>query len=163
MSSRTDQFDRIVRSHASAVHRYSLFLLRDSWVADDVVQETFLRAWRNWDAFSRVNNHEAWLITVCRNVALDVMRRRRPTLPIDDKVEAQRFADWRIDDAVTYRLNRLSLEHREVVFFVDVLGYDYATLSEVLDVPVGTIRSRLSRARDQLRENEVRGVDMESA
>jgi RNA polymerase sigma-70 factor (ECF subfamily) len=110
-----------------------------------------------------VNNHEAWLITVCRNVALDVMRRRRPTLPIDDKVEAQRFADWRIDDAVTSRLNRLSLEHREVVFFVDVLGYDYATLSEVLDVPVGTIRSRLSRARDQLRENEVRGVDMESA
>ena len=149
------EFDRFVREHAQAVRRYALSLTRDPWTADDVLQETFLRAWTYWPTFRGTSTREAWVIRICRNVAFDMLASRLDHVLLD----VERIADDRVARPVPSLLSldmvgelmQLGLEHREVVFLVDVLEYDYETTAEILEIPVGTVRSRVHRARALLR------------
>jgi len=155
------EFDRFVRKHARAVRRYALSLTRDPWTADDVLQETFLRAWKYWPTFRGTSTREAWVIRICRNVAFDLIASRVDHVTLDE----ERIADDRVarlDPSllsfdVVGELMQLGLEHREVVFLVDVLEYDYETTAEILEIPVGTVRSRVHRARALLRASIQQG------
>lgn len=155
------EFDRFVRGHAQAVRRYALSLTRDPWTADDVLQETFLRAWKYWPTFRGTSTREAWVIRICRNVAFDVLASRVDYVLLD----VERIVDdrvTRLDPSllsldVFGELMQLGLEHREVVFLVDVLEYDYETTAAILEIPVGTVRSRVHRARALLRDSIERG------
>lgn len=144
-------FDELVRDHAKAVFRYAMFLTNDNWLADDVMQETFLRAWRYFPTFRGESTVESWLIRICRNVAFTMLGKVKPTITLHEfdavHVEA-RFGSLEINEL----LLRVPLIHREVLYLVDVLGYDYERTSEVLEIPLGTLRSRLARARSLLRK-----------
>lgn len=146
-----DDFDAVVRRETPAVSRYAASLMRDRHLAEDVVQETFLRAWRYWESYRGSSNRQAWLITICRNVAFDALRRRRPETSFDnvDHLRGDNDRGW---VELTDSLLALSIEHREVLTLIDLLGYDYDTAAEILDCPVGTVRSRLSRAREKYRD-----------
>ncbi len=160
---REDTFDDLVRRHTGAVSAYARALCRDRWHAEEAVQETFLRAWKYLDSYDRRGSFEGWLIRICRNCVIDLAHRdERET---DQQVGHHTdHADVAVGpDHVTELhdlLARLPLAQREVLVLCRLLGYGYESAAVILDVPVGTVRSRLSRARDNL-EALLHGEDAE--
>lgn len=156
-----------------AVYGFSLRLTAgDRDAAEDLVQETFLRAHRFWDHYERGTNIKSWLFTICRNSYLREKararsRRERPAGDLDARVEAlsaasaferespnpeREFFDGLIDDRVVAAIDALPEEFREVLVLSDLGDLSYAEIGEVLDVALGTVKSRLFRARRLLQE-----------
>lgn len=157
-----------------AVYRFSLRLTAGvDDAAQDLTQETFLRAYRHWDTYSPGTSARSWLFTICRNAFLrgqEQRARRRETLEseLDYQVEAfasalaldeirvrdpeRSFFDSFIDREVTDAVARLPDEFREAVILSDLEGLSYAEIAEVLEVPIGTVKSRLYRGRRLLAE-----------
>lgn len=152
------------------VARYARLLARDPADADDLTQETFLRAYRSWSTFRPGTDCRKWLFAICRNTFLRDRRRATRFLPADDpevelratrEVYFQAVAGGlgglfdRIDlrPAIERALQALIPEYRDVAILVDVEGCSYAEVAATLDVPIGTVRSRLYRARRQLQQS----------
>jgi RNA polymerase sigma-70 factor (ECF subfamily) len=132
--------------------------------AEDLVQDALLRAYRSIDTFDG-KHPRAWLLTIVRNTNINRNRRRRPTL-LDDpnapETEARAGASVSTEDAylagtfdasVEASLAGLAPDARRVVELVDLTGLSYAEAAEVLGVPIGTVMSRLHRARQRIRED----------
>jgi RNA polymerase sigma-70 factor (ECF subfamily) len=129
--------------------------------AEDLVQDTLLRAYRGIDRFDG-RHPRAWLMTILRNTNINRIRRRRPELLRDPDTELERHAvaddrtdaivDDVIDAEIVAALEALDERFRTVVELVDIDGLSYAEAAEVLDVPVGTVMSRLHRARARIRD-----------
>jgi RNA polymerase sigma-70 factor (ECF subfamily) len=147
MSRDRRRFEQLVAAHAGAVTSYARAMTNDRWAADDAVQETFLRAWKYLDSFRGEGSFEGWLIRICHNCVVDLAQRRVDT-PDDRLPEGTEAPDH--SGEVHDLIERLPAEQREVVALCGVLGYDYAGAAEILDVPIGTVRSRLHRARASL-------------
>ncbi|MFN8025157.1 MAG: RNA polymerase sigma factor [Acidimicrobiia bacterium] len=147
MSRDRRRFEQLVAAHAGAVTAYARAMTNDRWAADDAVQETFLRAWKYLDSFRGNGSFEGWLIRICHNCVIDLARGRTDT-PDDRLPDHAQAPDH--SSEVHDLIERLPAEQREVVALCGVLGYDYAAAAAILDVPVGTIRSRLHRARAAL-------------
>lgn len=148
------RFDDLVRTHIRAVRAYANALCSDPWLAEDAVQETFLRAWRYQDSFRGSGSYEGWLLRICRHVVVDVAtgkgtkRLSTEPLPSDTHgIEDPRSADAEGTVMLDDVLRSLPIAQREVVAVCGVLGYDYASAATLLGVPIGTVRSRLNRAR----------------
>jgi len=164
-----------------AVYRFALRLTEgDRDAAEDVAQETFLRAHRSWHQYRRGTNVKSWLFTICRNQYLHEAqrarsRRERPAADLDARVEALSAAsaferasprpdrevfEGLIDDEVIAAIDALPQEFREVLALSDLGDLEYAEIGSVLGIPLGTVKSRLFRARrllqDRLREYAVR-------
>lgn len=156
---------RYVLPEVDLLYRVALRLTRNPHDAEDVVQETLLRAYRSIDRFDG-RYPRAWLLTILRNTNVDRVRRRTPDLLHDgdrtlltipasgadgrsgpEELVLSQIADERVVEAV----RRLSGSHRAVVALVDIHGLCHREAAEVLDVPVGTVMSRLHRARRKLR------------
>lgn len=132
--------------------------------AEDLVQETLIRAYRAIERFDG-RHPRAWLLTILRNTAANMARRRRPELADDADIFAsvrahgedgragpqEQLVDGVLDEELERALAELSSAHRAIVALVDVDGLSYQEAAEVLDVPVGTVMSRLHRARRRLR------------
>jgi RNA polymerase sigma-70 factor, ECF subfamily len=152
-----------------AVYRYALRLAGgDGDEAQDLVQDTFLRAYRAWESFTPGTNVQAWLFTICRNVFLRGRERRarRPETPasrFDADVESladpalalqdpppdpeRRFFEALIDEEVLAAVDALPPDFREAVVLSDLEGLSYQEMATILEVPVGTVKSRLYRGR----------------
>lgn len=152
------------------VARYALSLTRSEPDADDLVQETFLRAYTAWPTYQVGTECRGWLFTICRNVHLRSRQRDRRQVPCEDaELEALAAAALhasamqsglgdlftRIDlvPALERALLALPATFRDVVTLVDVQDESYAVASEVLEVPIGTVRSRLFRGRRLLQKS----------
>jgi RNA polymerase sigma-70 factor (ECF subfamily) len=142
--------------HIPRLRRYALALLRDRAHADDLVQDTLERALRKFNLFRRGTDLRAWLFAVMHNVYVNQVRTaigRDALAPDTDPDEAARST---VDDAATLRdlsnaLASLAPEQREVVLLVGLEQLSYEETARVLDIPVGTVMSRLSRGRERLR------------
>jgi len=150
------------------VMRYARVLTRDESDADDLVQETFLRAFRAWQTFDMTSDPRRWLFAICRHVFLRQRQREMRVVLVDEELELDALAAVslhkaardegldrafdRVDlgPAVAKALAELSDAHRIVVVLVDVEGQSYAEAAEALQLPIGTVRSRLFRARGHL-------------
>jgi RNA polymerase sigma-70 factor (ECF subfamily) len=132
--------------------------------AEDLVQDSLLRAFRSIDAFDG-RHPRAWLLTIVRNTHINRNRRQRPVL-LDDpdapetagrdgevRSPEDDYLDGTFDAAVERSLRALPEDGRRVIELVDLAGLSYAEAAEVLDVPVGTVMSRLHRARRRVRED----------
>jgi RNA polymerase sigma-70 factor, ECF subfamily len=161
--------------HMDAVYRYALRLAAgNAHEAEDVAQDVFLQAYRSWHTYRRGTNCRAWLFTICRNRFLrrQAGRDRRPEVPaseIDADVEALAvtavfsevqaadpeavFFDSFLDEEVVREIDALPELFREVLVLVDLEGLSYPELAEMLEVPVGTIKSRLFRGRRLLQQS----------
>lgn len=151
------------------VYRFALSLTRDEADADDVVQDTFLRAYRSWHTYLPGSDCRRWLFTICRNVFLRSRERARPTVDLDaaDLDSASAGALYRssanegLDDlfthldlapAITLALANVPEPFRSSLVLVDVQDQSYETAAEILGVPIGTVRSRLFRGRRLMQE-----------
>lgn len=166
---RDAQFQREALCWLPEVTRYALSLTRDEPDADDLVQETFLRAYRSWDQYSLGTECRGWLFTICRNTFLRSRQRSQREVASDDpEVEAlaaaaihmsavqegqgELFARADLSDAIDQALRQLPDAYRDAVILVDVQDQSYDTAAVVLGVPIGTVRSRLFRGRRMLQE-----------
>lgn len=162
--------DRIL-AELPAVRRYALILAGDADRADDLVQDCLERALLRQRLWRRPGNLRAWLFTILRHIHANQLRalRRRPlTLPLMDDLGS--VVDSQLDHVQAQQtldaLWRLSDEYRETLLLVAVEGLTYKEAGQILGIPVGTVMSRLSRAREQLRivldgdrANRVRSVE----
>src|SRR3954452_14559786 len=144
----------LVRATQSEVWRFTAALI-DPGAADDLTQETFLRAFKALPSFEGRSSARTWLLGIARRTCADhlraVVRRRR----LDARLAARATTELPAPDpahrlATADLLGRLSEERRTAFVLTQVLGLSYAEAAEVEDVPVGTIRSRVARAREEL-------------
>jgi RNA polymerase sigma-70 factor (ECF subfamily) len=159
--------------HLDALYRTALRLTRNRAEAEDVVQETFLRAFRSFDRFNPGTNCRAWLFTIERNVFLNRLRSHgREVLEAEmgalEAAEAasearlgagtpeEEFLQTVLHGDVDRALAALPLAFREAVMLVDIEGLTYREVAEVIGCPIGTVMSRLSRGRALLRRALVR-------
>jgi RNA polymerase sigma-70 factor (ECF subfamily) len=166
---RDAEFARDALPWIDDVYRFALSLTRDESDADDVVQETYLRAYRSWHTFIPGTDCRRWLFTICRNVFLRSRERQRPTVDLEDGeqdalaagtvYQAARergygdlYARLDIGPALQEAIGELAEPFRSAVMLVDVEDMSYESAAEVMGVPIGTVRSRLFRGRRLLQE-----------
>ena len=138
-----------------ALRRYARVLTGDAWAADDLVQDTLERACSKWLLWRTESDLRAWLFTMMHNLYLN-QRRALPALPTLDLDEVQDRLPGtpsRTDDALDLErcLQRLPTDQRAVLLLVAMEDMSYEDTACILDIPVGTVMSRLSRARTRLR------------
>jgi RNA polymerase sigma-70 factor (ECF subfamily) len=158
------RFEAVILPHLDAAYGLARYLTRDDADADDVVQEALLRALRFFGGFrgEGVSQGRAWLLAIVRNMAYTSRRRRQAdgaTESFDESVHSDAAADHhpaadlaRRDsrETLAQALDRLPAELREVIVLREIEGLSYKEIAEVADVPIGTVMSRLSRARKRL-------------
>lgn len=122
--------------------------------ADDLLQETLLKAWRGFGGYRRGTNFRAWLATILRHAAVDRARAiRLEPLPLDETRLADAPAvDAALPEDVEAALAKLPAMHRVLVVLCDVQGLKYREIADALDIPIGTVMSGLHAARAKLRE-----------
>lgn len=168
---RRSRFEELAMPHVQALYRTALGLVRSPADAEDVVQETFLRAYRTFDGFEPGTNEKAWLFTILYSIVSNLRRtrRRKPQPrsldePTDDgESSPKEVVDWtgyeeilgnprlHWDGSEAQRaVDALPEEFAEVVLMVDLVELTYEEAAAAIGCPVGTVRSRLYRARRRL-------------
>lgn len=159
-------FERYVIPEVDVMYRVAMSLTRNRADAEDLVQDTMVRAFRAIERFDG-RYPRAWLLTILRNAQLNRVRRRRPELLRDPDTTMERVADTSdsatdveaavvdvtFDARVEEAYRRLPDKFRSVVELVDLGSLTYQEAADVLDVPVGTVMSRLHRARNRIKKD----------
>jgi RNA polymerase sigma-70 factor (ECF subfamily) len=158
---KSTDFDRVVLAHLDAAYNLARWLVRDEHDAEDIVQEASLRAFRFLAGF-RGGNSRAWLLKIVRNTAFTWLKHNRPG---DRPAEFDENIDLALDDTPTLEasllrkadsamvraaLDELAAEFREVVVLRDFEELSYKEIADIAEIPVGTVMSRLARARRKL-------------
>jgi RNA polymerase sigma factor (sigma-70 family) len=146
-----DAFDALVRLYQQPVWRFLCHLVRDQALAEDLAQETFLRAFRKLDGFAHQSRFSTWLFQIARNAGIDALRRRdRDSRLLEVVPVAGTRPSPEAGAEIGAGLAALSPKLREAVLVVEVLGYRYREAAVILGVPEGTVKSRVHAAREQL-------------
>ncbi len=161
-------FEREAAPHMDLLYNYAHWMTGDPDEADDLLQETFLKAYRFWDKYEKGTNVKAWLFKIMKNSYINLYRKdkREPDkIDYDDvqnfyneiRAESTDSNDLQdqifnglLDDEVSAALESLPEEFRTVVILCDIEGLPYEEIAEFVDCPIGTVRSRLHRARKML-------------
>jgi RNA polymerase sigma-70 factor, ECF subfamily len=144
---------RFFREHYPSVYRYLFWLTQRSEQAEDLAQETFVRAWRHLDRFDSRGNLRAWLHRIAHREFLRSLRHETPTqLSVVGEVAAPEATVFTEAVALRELLRKLPTEQREVVLLHDLEGYSSAEIAAIVGVPARTVYRRLSRAREHLRQ-----------
>jgi RNA polymerase sigma-70 factor (ECF subfamily) len=170
--SQTDRFYQLIWPHRADVLRLALMLTHDHAEAEDLAQQTLVKAFRGLDGFTAGTNARAWLSRILRNARIDSLRTQAtsepavsleqlseepPAPPVPDEPGAWTDPDELLtsfsDEQVIAALRELPEAIRWTLLLVDVAGMDHAAAAEVLEVPEGTIKSRAHRGRAMLRQS----------
>ncbi len=165
----TADFHEEALPHMDAVFRFALRLAGSRDLAEDLVQETFLRAFRSWEKYTPGTQCKSWLFTICRNVFLRQRERgQRHDEIVSENVDRSSgpfevvnpvwvkavkadpegdFFDAIVDEVVLQHIQDLPEDYRTAVILSDLEGFSYQEIAEMTDVPVGTVKSRLFRGR----------------
>ncbi len=166
-----DSFNTLVLNYQNMVFNTALRILGDEDLAQDAAQDAFISAFKNVSSF-RGGSFKAWLMRTVANACYDELRRkkRRPTTPLEpdthdgEEIDSPRWlADPNLtpaeqseanelEHAIQHCLDALPIEFRTVVALADIQGMDYSEVASAVRVPLGTVKSRLARARLRLRE-----------
>jgi RNA polymerase sigma-70 factor (ECF subfamily) len=169
-----DAFNQLVLHYQNLVYNHAYALLGDEDSAEDAVQEGFIKAFQGMNSY-RGGSFRGWLLKIVTNSAYDMLRRsqRHPTQPLfpeDDNGEEIESPTWLADpnasvqeeveqnelsNSIYKMLDELPEVYRSVITLIDINEFDYAEAAEALKVPIGTVKSRLARARMQM-QNKLR-------
>jgi RNA polymerase sigma-70 factor (ECF subfamily) len=164
-----EDFEEEIIPHLDAMYNFALRLTSDPSDAEDLVQDTIVKAYRFFSSYEKGTNAKAWLFRILKNSYINNYRKqskqpnqvdydevstfyetiraeRTDTSDLEDKM----FRDL-IDDDISHALDELPEDFRTVVLLCDVEGFTYEEIANMLDVPIGTIRSRLHRGRNLLK------------
>lgn len=166
------QFEQMVEEHLNGLFGAALRMTRNRTNAEDLLQETFLRAWRSFHTFRPGTNARAWLYRILMNAYIDNYRKatREPEVVDQDDVDEfylyskvqesdqyrragnpeEAFLQTLMDADVKSALESLPETFRAVVMLADIDGFSYKEIAEILSIPIGTVMSRLHRGRKQL-------------
>src|SRR5258705_13345937 len=137
------------------LRRYARALVSDRASADDLVQDTLERAWSKLHLYRRGTDLRAWLFTVMHNVYVNQRRAARINVPLDEEMpelaQPARETDTLMLRDLDAAIRRLPPDQREVLLLVALEDMSYAEAAEALEIPIGTVMSRLARAREKLR------------
>ena len=170
-STRVTQFEAMVNAYSKDLYRYGLWLTKDAQVSEDLVQETFLRAWKAMDQLKDPKAVKSWLFTIYRRENARRFEKIRPdTSPIDD-INVDQFAH--VEDsfakteviALRKSLKDLPEEYLEPLLMQVLGGYTCEEIGEILDIKAGAVMTRLFRARKKLRsilEDDGSEIEMDS-
>ena len=171
--------------HFQALYNFALYLDNDEEIAKDLVQETLLRAYRFISYYEQGTNAKAWLIRILKNTFINDYR-KKSKLPTqvnleetyqtsdEDEENATQNVDLReeifnnlVGDEITNAINALTVDYRLIILLCDIEDFKYDEIAKIIDVPIGTVRSRLHRARNMLKEKlkdyaEKRGYRVEN-
>jgi RNA polymerase sigma-70 factor (ECF subfamily) len=144
--------EELVRAYQADAYRFAWYLTRDHALSEDVTQESFLRMFRFLHAFRGGTRFSSWLFSIVRNCAMDALRREGRSRTTDPEaiVVDRPVADASARAEIEAALRTVTPEHREAFLLVEVFGLTYQEAADVLDVRVGTIKSRMFRARQAL-------------
>ena len=158
---------KVALDQIDALYGYALTLTRDRPEAEDLVQDTYLRAMRAWEQLAPNSNVKGWLFVILRNAWLNRIRHARSGPAFVELEDEEASASWidsrAVDPYVLYlrkleheeikeAIDSLPLLHREIVVLRDIEGFSYQEIASMLDCPAGTVMSRLGRAREKLRQ-----------
>jgi RNA polymerase sigma-70 factor (ECF subfamily) len=165
------RFEEEALGLADQVYRVARRLVGSREEAEDLVQETYARAFRSWKSFTPGTNMRAWLLRILTNLNLDRGRRvqRTPDMqPLEEgdyflankvaessgeqALEEERVVERLSQDSIVHALSALPHDFRDVVVLVDIGDFSYADAAQILDVPIGTVMSRLHRGRRLLKQ-----------
>jgi RNA polymerase sigma-70 factor, ECF subfamily len=166
-----EAFNQLVLYYQDRIYNLAARLLGDNDLAEDITQNTFLTAYLNLARF-RNGSFRGWLYRIATNACYDVHRERKrhpirsiedkglaeeKFLPIDDNycfssLPEKEFERHELEKTIQCALNRLNIDQRTIILLVDMQGFDYQGAAQVLGIPVGTVKSRLARARVELCE-----------
>jgi len=166
--------DRIFKKeflpHADALYNFAFHLTYNEDDANDLVQETFLKAYRFIDSYQQGTNAKAWLFKILKNAFINDYRRKskQPSkVDFDDVLNYNdtddeghvEYVDLRqelfqgmLGDEVTRALNELPVDFKTIILLCDIEEFSYEEIAKIIDIPIGTVRSRLHRARNILKE-----------
>jgi len=165
-------FNREFMPHINSMYNFAFRLTMDEDDANDLVQDTYLKAFRFISSFEQGTNAKAWLFRILKNSFINDYRKRskepskvdyqevETTYNSDDAAaEAEHTSDLRVEsvqdmigDEVANALNSLPVDFRTVIILCDIEGFTYEEMAKILDIPIGTVRSRLHRARNLLKD-----------
>lgn len=164
-ASKRREFEREALVHLDTLYNVALRLAGSASDAEDLVQDTVTRAYRSWDKYEKGTNCRAWLVTILRNTFINQYRRRkkrpRPVEfdaveeinvfeAVQDRDPEGSFFRYIVDDEVKRAVQDLPEEFRIPLVLSDIEGLSYAEIGEALELPIGTVKSRLFRARRRL-------------
>lgn len=160
-------FEMEAMAHLNDLYRTAMRLTMNKSDAEDLVQETFMQAWKSFDRYEVGTNCRAWLYKILFN-KFDHHRRKKYTqakymqeadeLVFSNASYSAPVPEHLTDTEIINALDKLPEHYRSVVLLADVHEFDYKEVAEVLDIPIGTVMSRLSRARTQLKKSLVRAA-----
>ncbi len=148
------EFERVAMPHARSLLRFALRLTQNSFAAEDLVQDTLLLAWRGFRQFEPGTNARAWLFRILVNAFRGETRKVRSAPQISELTSEARGVPGSNFEAaaVTQALDRLGTDQRTVLLLAVVEGFTCREIAQILSIPIGTVMSRLSRAREAMRE-----------
>ena len=163
-------FDHEFMPHIHSMYNFGYRLTLDRDDAKDLVQDTYLKAFRFIESFQKGTNAKAWLFRILKNSFInDYRKKSKEPSKVDyqevetyynsDEVDRQITPDLRVEslkdmigDEISNALNALDVDFRTVIILCDLEGFKYEEMAKILDIPIGTVRSRLHRARNLLKE-----------
>jgi RNA polymerase sigma-70 factor (ECF subfamily) len=164
-------FESELLPHADALYNFAYHLTYNEEDANDLVQETFMKAFRFMSLYEKGTNAKAWLFKILKNAFINEYRKKakQPTKVDYEDIIAYQDADedkggvaydlredifdGMMGDEITIALNRLPIDFKTVILLCDVEGFSYEEIAKIIDIPIGTVRSRLHRARNMLKES----------
>jgi RNA polymerase sigma-70 factor (ECF subfamily) len=152
--------DKLYQRHSTTLYNYLLRLIHEPPIAEELLQEVFLAVWQGAGRFRGQSKITTWLFRIAHNQAVSWLRRRREAttldelthLPAEGNPEEKAMASWRADQ-IQWALDQLSPKHRAVLELAFYHGLPYAEIAEIVDCPVGTVKSRVSYARKYLNDS----------
>jgi len=163
-------FEKELLPHVNALQTFAYHLTYNQDDADDLVQDTYMKAYRFIDKYEKGTNAKAWLFKILKNAYINEYRKKvkQPTKVDFEEIVAYHdtdedrmsgYSDLReeiflhmMGDEVTTAINSLPIDFRTVILLCDIEGFTYEEIASIIDVPIGTVRSRLFRARNLLKE-----------
>lgn len=151
------------QAHESELRRFVMHRLGDRYLTDDLLQEIFLRAMRQGEAFCAISQPRAWLFQVARNLLVDRARLQKPEVAIDDDLvdeQDERPPVEALDGCLARNLAEMATDDRDVIEQCDLQGVKQQVFAEAHGLSLAAVKSRLVRARRRLRDNLVRNCQV---
>lgn len=150
----SDALAEIMKRYKGMLYTYIYGFIRDTHTAEDVLQEVFIRLFNNADRFDSRRKLSTWLMRIAHNLSIDYLRRKRESATggFSSVEPSVTNGGSGLSEDVADVLSRIEADSRSILILRDSLGFDYAEIADMLDMPLGTVKSKIFRARDKFKK-----------